>query len=88
MTDIAASGRGSLRRVDVTSAKAQARIRARYRKEKRFKLYGLGALLLTTVGYPPSGSISWCSTSGSIATPSPLAERWMLPPFAVPITIR
>ncbi|KAB2939432.1 MAG: phosphate ABC transporter permease PstA [Hyphomicrobium sp.] len=49
MTDIAASGRGSLRRVDVTSAKAQARIRARYRKEKRFKLYGLGALLLTTV---------------------------------------
>ncbi len=49
MTDIAASDSARMRRVDVTSSAAKARIRARYRKERRFKLYGLGALLLTTV---------------------------------------
>lgn len=38
-----------MRRVDVTSAAAKARIRARYRREARFKLYGLGALLLATI---------------------------------------
>ena len=38
-----------MRRVDVSSAAAQARIRARYRKEARFRAYGLSALVLTTV---------------------------------------
>lgn len=37
------------RRVDVTSAAAQARVRARYRSEARFKAYGLFALAITTV---------------------------------------
>jgi len=37
------------RRVDVTSAAAQARVRARYRSEARFKTYGLLALGITTV---------------------------------------
>lgn len=49
MTDIADSNIGHMRRVDVTSATAQARIRARYRRERRFKLYGLGALLFAAV---------------------------------------
>jgi phosphate transport system permease protein len=50
MTDITASGvPAGPRRVDVTSPAAQARIRARYRKEARFKAYGIGALALTTV---------------------------------------
>ncbi len=49
MTDITSSTPAALRRVDVTSAAAQARIRARYRKETRFKGYGIGALVLTTV---------------------------------------
>ena len=38
-----------MRRVDVTSAAAQARVRARYRRETRFKAYGLAALTLTTI---------------------------------------
>ncbi len=37
------------RRVDVTSAAAQARVRARYRSEARFKACGLFALAITTV---------------------------------------
>ncbi len=50
MTDITASDvPAGPRRVDVTSPAAQARIRARYRKEARFKAYGIGALALTTV---------------------------------------
>ena len=49
MTDITASDAATIRRVDVTSAAAQARIRARYRSERRFRMYGLGALLLTAV---------------------------------------
>ena len=50
MTDITASAPPTgLRRVDVSSPAAQARIRARYRKEARFKAYGIGALALTTV---------------------------------------
>jgi len=50
MTDIVATPSPlGFRRVDVTSATARARIRARYRKEARFKAYGIGALLLTTV---------------------------------------
>jgi phosphate transport system permease protein len=50
MTDITSSDVPvGLRRVDVTSPAAQARIRARYRKEARFKAYGIGALALTTV---------------------------------------
>lgn len=52
MTDISASnamGVPKQRRVDVTSAAAQARVRARYRSEARFKAYGLFALAITTV---------------------------------------
>ncbi|MFA5899235.1 MAG: phosphate ABC transporter permease PstA [Hyphomicrobium sp.] len=49
MTDITASDAARMRRVDVTSPAAQARIRARYRRESRFKLYGLGALLLAAI---------------------------------------
>jgi phosphate transport system permease protein len=49
MTDIAAGPASPFRRVDVTSAAAQARVRARYRKETRFKAYGLGALSLATL---------------------------------------
>ncbi len=49
MTDISASYAAPTRRVDVTSPAAQARIRARYRREKRFKLYGLVALSLAAV---------------------------------------
>jgi phosphate transport system permease protein len=37
-----------MRRVDVSSAAAQARVRARYRRERRFRAYGLAALALTT----------------------------------------
>ncbi|MBA4174277.1 MAG: phosphate ABC transporter, permease protein PstA [Hyphomicrobium sp.] len=52
MTDISASnamGVPKQRRVDVTSAAAQARVRARYRSEARFKACGLFALAITTV---------------------------------------
>ena len=50
MTDITASSDPvGLRRVDVTSPAARARIRTRYRKEARFKAYGIGALVITTV---------------------------------------
>ena len=50
MTDIVATPTpAGLRRVDVTSRAAQARVRARYRREMRFKAYGLVALALTTV---------------------------------------
>ncbi len=49
MTEIAVSGAGPVRRVDMNSAAAQARVRARYRKEARFRMYGIGALTLTTV---------------------------------------
>ena len=38
-----------VRRFDVTSAAAQARVRSRYRAEARFKAYGVIALALTTV---------------------------------------
>jgi phosphate transport system permease protein len=38
-----------MRRVDLNSAEAQARVRARYRKETRFRIYGIVALMLTTV---------------------------------------
>ena len=42
MTDIAASlPPGLVRRVDLTSEAAQARVRARYRAERRFRAYGL-----------------------------------------------
>ncbi len=51
MTDISASNpvRPTMRRVDVSSAAAQARVRARYRSEGRFRAYGLGALCVTTL---------------------------------------
>ncbi|CAN1723865.1 phosphate transport system permease protein [Hyphomicrobium sp. 1Nfss2.1] len=49
MTDITASDAARMRRVDVTSSAAKARIRARYRREARFKLYGLAALSLAAV---------------------------------------
>lgn len=50
MTDIVdALPPAGFRRVDVTSSAARARIRARYRREARFKAYGIGALALTTV---------------------------------------
>jgi len=50
MTDSnpAATSAAPLRRVDVTSAAAKARIAKRYRSERRFRAIGLGALLLTT----------------------------------------
>lgn len=38
-----------MRRVDMTSVAAQARIRKRYRREARFKAYGLAALAITAV---------------------------------------
>lgn len=37
------------RHLDLTSAQGQARIRARYRTETRFKAYGIAALTVTTV---------------------------------------
>ncbi|HKZ97398.1 MAG TPA: DUF3333 domain-containing protein, partial [Hyphomicrobiaceae bacterium] len=37
------------RRVDVSPAAVQARVRARYRAETRFRAYGLAALVITTV---------------------------------------
>jgi phosphate transport system permease protein len=46
MTDIALPG---LRTLDLTTDAAQARVRARYRAEARFKLYGLVAIGLTAV---------------------------------------
>ena len=49
MTDIAAPLPATARRLDFTSPKAQARVRARYRAEARFKAYGLIALAITTV---------------------------------------
>jgi phosphate transport system permease protein len=50
MTDITMSGPPrSMRRVDVSSSAAQARVRARYRAETRFRAYGLAALAFTTV---------------------------------------
>jgi len=52
MSDVLVSspGRtGSTRRFDPTSGAAAARVRRRYRAERRFKAYGLIALTLTTV---------------------------------------
>jgi phosphate transport system permease protein len=49
MTDISLPPSAPLRRVDTSSPVAQVRIRKRYRKEARFKAYGIGALILTTV---------------------------------------
>lgn len=50
MTDIAIpSPAHAVRRHDVTSTAAQARVRRRYRAEARFKAYGLIALTVTTV---------------------------------------
>ncbi len=37
-----------MRRLDTSSAEAKARVRRRYRAERRFKAYGLGALGITT----------------------------------------
>ncbi len=49
MTDITASPSMTLgRRLDLTSDKARARVRARYRAEARFRAYGLIALVFTT----------------------------------------
>jgi phosphate transport system permease protein len=54
MTDAVASAHSAhraertRRRVDVTSREAQARVRARYRAEARFKAYGITALAVTT----------------------------------------
>jgi len=49
MTDIAASPVALGRRIDRTSAEAQARVRRRYRAEARFRAYGLIALVVATV---------------------------------------
>jgi phosphate transport system permease protein len=50
MTDIAGPSPLILpRRFDLSSDKARARVRRRYRREARFKAYGLFALILTTV---------------------------------------
>jgi phosphate transport system permease protein len=50
MTDIAAASPIALgRRIDLTSADAQARVRRRYRAEARFRAYGLIALVFATV---------------------------------------
>ena len=50
MTDAVITGPApALRRHDVTSTAAQARVRRRYRAEARFKAYGLIALTVTTV---------------------------------------
>lgn len=50
MTDVAASlPAPASRRIDVTSDAAKARIRARYRKETRFRALGVAALTITTV---------------------------------------
>jgi len=50
MTDIALSQpRSGLRRVDVTSDAAGARVRRRYRAEARFRAYGIVALVVTAV---------------------------------------
>ena len=44
MTDITAGSASFVRRVDITSEAAQARVRARYRAERRFRAYGLISL--------------------------------------------
>ena len=50
MTDIAISAsRGTVRRLDVTSDAASARVRRRYRAEARFKAYGIFSLVVTAV---------------------------------------
>ena len=71
MTDVALP---SVRTLDLTTDAARARVRARYRAEARFKLYGLVAIGLTAVflvivladisfgASRPSPSTSWCST--------------------------
>ena len=69
MTDVVLP---SPRTLDLATDAAQARIKARYRAEARFKLYGLIAIGLTAVflvvvladivmkGRRPSSSITWC----------------------------
>jgi phosphate transport system permease protein len=50
MTDIASPSQLlCTRRFDLSSDRAQARVRRRYRREARFKAYGLLALIVTTV---------------------------------------
>lgn len=49
MTDATLGNLAVVRRVDVTSEQAQARVRARYRAERRFRAYGLAALAVTAV---------------------------------------
>jgi phosphate transport system permease protein len=50
MTDIASPSQLlGTRRFDLSSDRAQARVRRRYRREARFKAYGLLALIVTTV---------------------------------------
>jgi len=49
MTDIASPAAGFVRRVDITSDAAQARVRARYRAERRFRAYGLISLAVAAV---------------------------------------
>ena len=52
MSDVLAPppvGTRSMRRFDATSAEASARVRRRYRAERRFKAYGLVALTVTTL---------------------------------------
>jgi phosphate transport system permease protein len=49
MTDVTLGNLAAGRRVDVTSEQAQARVRARYRAERRFRAYGLAALAVTAV---------------------------------------
>lgn len=51
MTDLPAPTPASLgvRRIDITSDEARARIRARYARERRFRFYGLAAIALTAI---------------------------------------
>jgi len=49
MTDISAQASRAMQRIDVNSDAMQARVRARYRAEARFRAYGIAALVLTSV---------------------------------------
>ena len=49
MTDVIAFTGAPVRRFDLTSKEAQARVRRRYRTETRFRVYGIAALAITTV---------------------------------------
>ena len=49
MTDSTLAAPGPLQRVDVSSDASRARVARRYRAERRFRLYGLAAILFAAL---------------------------------------